>query len=111
MHFSEYLDQQKLCFFLILCLSNPVLFFDNLEPIDYSWAFFPLAIGAFLKKIFEIAIIFFGISIGTRIYFLLFVAAMIFFYNFKPKQSFQKKNYFIFRVFFCRWLILSSNLV
>ncbi len=100
--FSEDIDQQKLCFFLILCLSNPVLFFDNLEPIDYSWAFFPLAIGAFFlkKRVFEIAIIFFGISIGTRIYFLLFVAAIIFFYNFKSKQSFQKKIILFFSSFF-----------
>ena len=29
----------KVSLFLILCLSNPVLFFDNIEPIDYSWAF------------------------------------------------------------------------
>ena len=38
--------------FLILCLSSPVLFFDNLEPIDYSWAFVFLTLGLYaLKKI------------------------------------------------------------
>ena len=36
--------------FCILSLSNPIIFFDNLEPIDYSWAFLPLAVGTFALK-------------------------------------------------------------
>ena len=36
--------------FLILCLSNQVLFFDNLEPIDYSWALLPFSVGFFFQK-------------------------------------------------------------
>ena len=69
--------------FLILCLSSPVLFFDNLEPIDYSWAFVFLTLGLFsLKKnYYELAILFFGISIGTRINFVLFVFIIIFFFD------------------------------
>ena len=45
---------------------------DNLEPIDYSWAFLPLALGIFsLKKnYFDLTVVLFGISIGTRIYFI-----------------------------------------
>ena len=31
--------------FLLLSLSSPILFFDNLEPVDYSWAFFFFSIG------------------------------------------------------------------
>ena len=33
--------------FLVLCLTSPVLFFDNLEPIDYSWAFLFFSFGLF----------------------------------------------------------------
>ena len=43
---------KNIILFLILILSNPVLYFDNLEPIDYSWALLPLCLGLFfLKKI------------------------------------------------------------
>lgn len=64
-------------------MSSPVLFFDNLEPIDYSWAFVFLTLGLFsLKKnYYELAILFFGISIGTRINFILFVFIVIFFFD------------------------------
>jgi len=69
--------------FLILCLSSPVLFFDNLEPIDYSWAFVFLNLGlyALKKNYYELAVLFFGISIGTRINFVLFVFVIIFFFD------------------------------
>ena len=41
---------KNLIFFLILVLTNPVIFFDNLEPIDYSWALLPLSIGMYCLK-------------------------------------------------------------
>ena len=31
---------KEIYLFLFLCLTNPILFFDNLEPVDYSWALF-----------------------------------------------------------------------
>ena len=34
------IDIDELFLFLILCFTNPILYFDNLEPMDYSWAFF-----------------------------------------------------------------------
>lgn len=91
-----------LVFFLILCLSSPILFFDNLEPIDYSWAFLPLAIGIYClkKNYFELAILFFSISIGTRIYFLLFVIISIYFFNYTKPINFKKKFTLIFTSFF-----------
>ena len=36
---SKKFDLNKFKIFLILSLSSPVLFFENLEPMDYSWAF------------------------------------------------------------------------
>ena len=42
---------KSIILFLILVLSNPVIYFDNLEPIDYSWALLPMCTGLyFLKK-------------------------------------------------------------
>ncbi len=93
----------ELILFLILCLSSPILFFDNIEPIDYSWAFFFLALGMFsLKKnFFELAIIFFGISIGTRINFVLFVPFIIFFFSYRNPLNNHKK----FILFLCSFFV------
>ena len=56
-------------------------FFDNLEPVDYSWAFFFYAFGLFFfkKKLVELSILFFALSIGVRINFFLFIIFTIFF--------------------------------
>ncbi len=84
---------QNITIFIILCLSNPTLFFDNLEPIDYSWALLPFSIGLyFLKKNrFELAIVFFGISIGARINFVLFVLIASILFSYNPYLSIKKK--------------------
>ena len=61
-------NDNKMLLFIILALSNPFIFFDNLEPIDYSWAFFFLSLGMYslVKKRYDLACIFFGLSIGSR---------------------------------------------
>ena len=71
-------------FFLLLLLSNPILFFDNLEPVDYSLGFLFLSLGYYFLsyKRLELAIIFFGICIGTRINLAPFVIIMIFYNSF-----------------------------
>ncbi len=88
--------------FLTLCLSSPILFFDNIEPIDYSWAFFFLSLGIFFlkKNYFELAVIFFGISIGTRINFVLFVPFIIFFFSYENFLSIYRKLILFFCSFF-----------
>lgn len=80
-------------YFLLLCLSNPILYFDNIEPMDYSWAFFFFALGTyFLKKeIFEIAVVLFGVAIGTRLNFGLFIIIVIFFFNYRNTCLLPKK--------------------
>ena len=85
--------EKNIVLFLILVLSNPVIYFDNLEPIDYSWALAPLCLGLFFlkKKYYEIAIIFFGISIGARIYFFLFLIPIIFLFSKNYNISIQRK--------------------
>ncbi len=71
-------------FFLLLVISNPILFFDNLEPVDYSLGFLFLSLGFYFLKSrrIELAIVFFGISIGTRINLAPFVIIMIYFNSF-----------------------------
>ncbi len=96
-------EKSEILLFLILCLSNPILYFENLEPMDYSWAFLPLALGAFAlkKNYFELAIILFGISIGTRIYFLVFVFIIVLFFNYKKEISTKRKLLF----FILSWFV------
>ena len=89
--------------FLVLCLTSPVLFFDNLEPIDYSWAFLFFSFGLFFLSLrnYELAIIAFGFSIGTRINFVLFCLIAIFFFSYLEKIDFKKKIIF----FLCTFVV------
>ena len=79
--------------FLFLSLTSPVLFFDNLDPIDYSWAFFFFSLGLLFlsKKIFELSILFFAFSIGVRINYTLFVLIAIFFFESDSPISFNRR--------------------
>lgn len=88
--------------YLLLCLSSQVLYFDNLEPIDYSWALFPFGLAFYLlsKKNIELAILLFAISVGARINFLIFIIPVIFLYNYDYKISLNKKIIIFFTIFF-----------
>ena len=79
--------------FLFLSLTSPVLFFDNLEPMDYSWAFLFFSLGLLFlsKKIFELSILFFAFSIGVRINYTLFVLIAIFFFESNSPISFNRR--------------------
>ena len=57
--------------FLVLCLSNPIIFFENLEPIDYSWSLAPFALGCFFfkKKQYELSLFFFLYKYRCKIKF------------------------------------------
>ena len=69
---------------MFLCLTNPILFFDNLEPVDYSWALIFFCAGLFFlnKKLFELSVLCFAFSIGVRINYVLFVLVAIMFCDF-----------------------------
>ena len=94
---------ERLPLFLLLCLSSSVLFFDNIEPIDYSWAFLFFALGIFFlkKNLFELAVLSLGFCIGTRINFTPFVLFAIFFLNFDLKISVKRKII----IFLCAFVI------
>ncbi len=96
-------EKNNLKLFLVLCLSNQVLFFDNLEPIDYSWALLPFSLGLYFysKKKYELAILLFGISIGSRINFFLFIIPIIlFFFDNIEKNKLIEKFIRVFIIFF-----------
>ncbi|MDA7733621.1 hypothetical protein N8841_03950 [Candidatus Pelagibacter sp.] len=99
--FYEKINIEKLKIFLILCLSSPVLFFENLEPIDYSWAFLFFSIGAFFysRKVFELAILAFAFAVGCRINFLIFAIIFILFFDFRENIDIKKKLIICFSVF------------
>lgn len=77
--------KKKLILFIIFCLSNPILYFDNIEPVDYSLAFLFFSLGTFFysKKLFQLSYIFFIVALGTRLNFAVFVILFIYFFNFK----------------------------
>lgn len=88
--------------FLLICLSNPILFFDNLEPVDYSWALCSYAAGLFFlkKKNIELSILFLSICVGVRINYILFVFVTIFFFEFDHTYKIRKKIILFLTVFF-----------
>jgi hypothetical protein len=64
--------------FLALALSSPVLVFDNIQSMDYSWALFFWICGCFCiyrLKSQLLAVIPLALSIGSRPSFVFFVAA------------------------------------
>ena len=99
--FSKNKSLEKLNFFIFLCLTSPILFFDNLEPVDYSWAFFFFSCGVFFfsKKLFELSIMFFAFSIGVRINYVLFVIITILFFQFEEKISLFRRLTIFFSSF------------
>ena len=99
--FSKKIDYENFKYYIILCLSSPVLFFDNLEPMDYSWAFLFFSLGTFFlsRKIFELAILAFAFAVGSRMNFLIFSILVIFFFNYENKITIQKKTILAFCVF------------
>lgn len=99
--FEKKINTKNVYFFLFLCLTNPILFFDNLEPVDYSWALFFYSLGIFSlsKKIFELSVLFFAISIGVRINYVLFVLITILFFQFENKYSIYRRLSLFFSAF------------
>ena len=81
--FNEYNKKEKLFLFLILSFSSQVLYFDNIEPIDYSWAFLFFSLGLFFfsRNIFELSVLFFAFAVGCRLNFIIFVLVVVFFFK------------------------------
>jgi uncharacterized membrane protein len=92
----------QIILFLLIALSNPVIFFDNILPMDYSWALFFLSLGMFFykKDNIVISLIFFSLSVGSRPIFLLFVFCVVIFFKKSENYSLLKKVEIIVGIFF-----------
>ena len=80
--------KQRLNFTLIV-ISNPVIFFDNLMPMDYSLAILFLSLGMYFYAGNRIilSLVCFSLSAGTRPISLLFVLVFILLYNSKQNKT------------------------
>lgn len=94
-------NKEKVLLFLLICLSSPILFFDNLEPVDYSWAFFFYSLGLILfkKNFTEASIIFFALAVGVRINYFLFIFFTLLFFD-NSQISLKRRLVIIVCVFF-----------
>ena len=63
------INQKDLFLFILICLSNPVLFLDNTNPSDYPLSLFLFSAALFLFKKNDkfYSIIFFALAIATRL--------------------------------------------
>lgn len=70
----------KILLFFILCLSNIWIIGEATIPMDYSWSFFFLSLGAFLysKNKNELSILFFSLTLGCRLNFIIYIIPIIF---------------------------------
>ncbi len=82
--------------FILLCFTNPILVFDNLNIIDYPISLFFFSLGCFfsVKKEYILMSIFFGICLGCRINFALFIIIYLVFCQ-KIQYQILFKNLFL----------------
>jgi hypothetical protein len=81
LHFNSTKYNELLIIFLLVCLSNHVVFRDSTIPMDYSWSFLFYSLGFYFitnKKI-ELSIIFFSLCFGSRFNFIVFILPTILF--------------------------------
>lgn len=88
--FSDSKSSNNIYFFLFLCVSNPILLFDNTNISDFQLAMFFFSSGIFCykKKRKYFVPLLFGLSIGSRLSFTLFI--ILFFlheYHFSDKKD------------------------
>jgi hypothetical protein len=80
-----FIDPKKeielLIIFLILSLTNHVVFIDSTIPADFSWSllFYSLGFYFIIKKQIELSLIFFSLCFGSRLNFIIFILPTIFF--------------------------------
>jgi len=72
-----------------MCVSNPVLFFNNTIPMDFSWALLFLSIGLYFlsRGRFELSCLAFGLAIACRANFALFAYTLILSYAYVRRAT------------------------
>lgn len=109
-------DNKDLLLFIVVCFSNPVLFLDNTNPSDFPLSLFLLSIGIYsLKNNYKILpILFFGLSIGTRIEFSLYILFIIMYEFLSDKKKFKEifnitiYSFFLGSLFYVPILLLNE---
>jgi hypothetical protein len=74
-------DNEILITFILICLTNHIVFRDSTIPMDYSWSFLFYSMGFYFitKKKIELSLIFFSLSFGSRFNFIVFILPTILF--------------------------------
>jgi hypothetical protein len=95
---KEKKKNNKILLFFILCLSNIWIIGEATIPMDYSWSFFFLSLGAFLysKNKIELSILFFSLTMGSRLNFIIYIIPIIFL----SEKNLEKKLIILFCVIF-----------
>lgn len=100
--FSSYsknrINQKDLFLFILVCLSNPVLYLDNTNPSDYPLSLFLFSAALFLfKKNHKIySIIFFALAIASRANFALLIIVFFIYEIFKNKRDYKSSLLVLF---------------
>ena len=91
-------NYNKILLFFILCLSNIWIIGEATIPMDYSWSFFFFTLGAFLysKNKTELSILFFSLTLGSRLNFIIYIIPIIFLND----KSIEKKLAILFCTLF-----------
>lgn len=79
--FGRARKNEMMIVFLLLCLTNHIVFRDSTIPMDYSWSFLFYSMGFYFitRKQIEWSIIFFSLCFGSRFNFIVFILPTIFF--------------------------------
>ena len=85
------INQKYLFLFILICLSNPVLFLDNTNPSDYPLSLFLFSAALFLFKKNDkfYSIIFFALAIATRAHFALLIIVFLIYEIFKNRKNYK----------------------
>ena len=78
--FEDFFDENKIKIFILLCVSNSLLLFDNINSSDFPWSLFFFSLGFLLmrREKYLYCSIFFALSVGCRYNFVVFVYAALF---------------------------------
>ena len=92
------INQKELFLFILICISNPVLYFDNTNPSDYPLSLFLFSTALFLFKKNNkfYSIIFFALTIATRANFALLIIVFLIYEMFKDKRDYKSSLLVLF---------------
>tara|TARA_A100001234_G_scaffold102415_1_gene90195 strand:+ start:538 stop:1725 length:1188 start_codon:yes stop_codon:yes gene_type:complete len=92
--FEDFFNEERLNIFILLCISNSFLLFDNINSSDFPWSLFFFSLGFFLmrKEKYLYCCVFFALCVGCRYNFIIFVYAALFSHYLinSSKLSFKK---------------------